>query len=140
MVRKGKNIMKEYSFDELVKKEQRKISREIKKAKISEHKMKVIEPVVVNSAFMKVKLDEAREQMKHGTITVDYDNGGGQKGVRENPVFKAYEALWKSYMLGMDKILGIIPEEQQEELAAKTEELKPQTVLDLVREKKKNPA
>ena len=136
VVRKGKDSMKEYSFDELVRKEQRKISREIKKAKISEHKMKVIEPVVINSAFMKVKLDEAREQIKQESITVKYDNGGGQKGIRENPVFKAYEALWKSYMLGMDKILGIIPEEQQAELTAQAEQIKPQTVLDMVREKK----
>lgn len=128
--------MKEYTFDELVKKEQRRISREIKKANISEHKMKVLEPVVINSAFMKVKLDEARDQIKHETITVDYDNGGGQKGVRENPVFKAYEALWKSYMLGIDKILGVIPEEQQQELVDQTEQMKPQTVLDMVREKK----
>ena len=132
--------MKEYSFDDLVKKEQRKISREIKKAQISEHKMKVIEPVVMNSAFMKVKLDEAREQIKGETITVEYDNGGGQKGIRENPVFKAYEALWKSYMVGMDKILSIIPEEQQQELAAQTEQIKPQTVLDFVRDKKKDSA
>ncbi len=128
--------MKEYTFDELVRKELRKISREIKKAKISEHKMKVIEPVVLNSAFMKVKLDEARELIKHETITVEYDNGGGQKGIRENPVFKAYEALWKSYMLGMDKILSIIPEEQKQELADQAEQIKPQTVLDMVREKK----
>ena len=132
--------MKEYSFDELVRKEQRKISREIKKAQISEHKMKVIEPVVLNAAFMKVKLDEAREQIKHETITVEYDNGGGQKGIRENPVFKAYEALWKSYMLGMDKILGIIPEEQRQELEEQAEQVKPQTVLDFVRDKKKDSA
>ena len=132
--------MKEYGFDELVRKEQRKISREIKKAQISEHKMKVIEPVVLNAAFMKVKLDEARELIKHETITVEYDNGGGQKGVRENPVFKAYEALWKSYMLGMDKILGIIPEEQRQELVEETEQVKPQTVLDFVRDKKKDSA
>lgn len=140
VVREENNSMKEYTFDELVKKEQRKISREIKKAKISEHKMKVIEPVVANVAFMKVKLDEAREQVKEETITVEYDNGGGQKGIRENPVFKAYEALWKSYMLGMDKILSIIPEQLQQELSSEAEQVKPQTVLDMVREKNKNSA
>lgn len=136
VVRKEKCSMKEYSFEELIRKEQRKVLREIKKAKISEHKMKVIEPVIVNTAFMKVKLDEAREQLKDATITVEYDNGGGQKGVRENPVFKAYEALWKSYMLGMDKILSVIPEQLQQELVDQTEQIKPQTVLDFVRDKK----
>ena len=136
VVKMRKSRMKEYTFDELVKKEQRKISREIKKANISEHKMKVIDPVITNVAFMKVKLDEVRDQVKHETITVEYDNGGGQKGIRENPIFKAYEALWKSYMLGMDKILSVIPEEQKRELAEEAEQIKPQTVLDIVREKK----
>lgn len=128
--------MKEYTFSELVKKEQRKILREIKKTNISEHKMKVIEPVVINSAFMKVKLDEARNQIEDEPITVEYDNGGGQKGVRENPVFKAYEALWKAYMIGIDKILNVIPEEQQTALIAEADTIKPQTVLEMVREKK----
>ena len=132
--------MKEYTFDELVKQEQRTISREIQKANISEHKMKVIEPVVINSSFMKVKLDEARDQIKEETITVEYDNGGGQKGVRENPVFKAYEALWKSYMLGIDKILSVIPEESRADFVEETEQIKPQTVLDMVRDKKKDSA
>lgn len=132
--------MKEISFDEAVKKEQRKITRELKKAKISSYKMKVIEPVVVNVSFMKVKLDEAREQMKDSTITVDYDNGGGQKGVRENPIFKAYEALWKSYSLGMDRIFSVLPEEIQEEIKSEVEETRPQTVLDLVRNKQKETA
>ena len=132
--------MKELTFEELVKKEQRKISREIKKAKISAHKMKLLEPVVQNAAFMKVKLDEAREHMKEERITVAYDNGGGQKGIRENPVFKAYEALWKSYMLGMERILSMLPDEQKEEMAAMTEEVKPQTVLDLVKTKRRGSA
>lgn len=132
--------MKELTFEEAVKKEQRKINRELKKAKISSHKMKVIEPVVVNVAFMKVKLDEARDQMKDSTITVDYDNGGGQKGVRENPIFKAYEALWKSYSIGMDRIFSILPEEIQEEIKAEVEEAKPQSVLDIVRNRQRETA
>lgn len=140
MVRKEDKTVKEYSFDDLVLKEFRKMKREIKKAKISEHKMKVIEPVVMNAAFMKVKLEEAREQVKNETITVAYDNGGGQKGVRENPIFKAYEALWKSYMLGMDKILSIIPEQLQQELSSEAEQIRPQTVLDIVRDKNRNSA
>ena len=130
--------MKEPTFDELVRKEQRRITRELKRANISEHKMKAIESVVINTSFMKVKLDQAREEIKEESITVEYDNGGGQKGIRENPVFKAYEALWKSYFLGMDRILSISPEEQKEDLELEAEQVKPQTVLDFVREKREN--
>ena len=132
--------MKEYTFDELVKKEQRKISREIKKANISEHKMKVIDPVITNVAFMKVKLDEARDQVKHETITVEYDNGGGQKGIRENPVFKRYEAFFKTYMLAMGRIIDALPDENKGAWSKQVEGAKPQTALEIVMKKQGNTA
>ena len=128
--------MSDTDFDKAVRKEKNKIKRELNAAKISPHKMKIIEPVIENAATMKVRLDDLREMIITEDFMVEYDNGGGQKGIRENPVFKAYEALWKSYMLGMDKILSVIPEEQKRELAEEAEQIKPQTVLDIVREKK----
>ena len=132
--------MKEYTQEELVKREQRKIIRELKRAKIPDYNLKILEPVILNSAWMRVRLDAARTQMENCQIVVEYDNGGGQKGVRENPIFKAYEALWKSFMLGMNRILDAIPPEKQEELAEKIEEVRPQTVLDMIREKKREGA
>ncbi len=66
--------------------------------------MKLLEPVIENTAWMRVKLDDARELVGEEGITVEYNNGGGQTGVRENPNMKAYEALWKSYVVGLQKI------------------------------------
>ena len=129
--------MKEYTSEELVRKEKRRITRELKKAKISDYKLKVLDPVIANCAWMKVRLDEARDQIRDCDIVVEYDNGGGQKGTRENPIFKAYEALWKSFMLGMNRILDAIPEEKQEELTTQIEEVRPETVLDMIRAKKR---
>ena len=130
--------MKEYSPEELVRREQRKIVRELKKSKIPDTQLKILEPVIMNTAWMRVRLDTARREMEEAKIVVEYDNGGGQKGLRENPIFKAYEALWKSFMLGMGRILDAIPEEKQEELAGKMEEVRPQTVLDRIREKRRD--
>lgn len=100
---------------------------------ISEKRMKLLEPVVINTAWMRAKLDDARDAIKNSQIVISYDNGGGQKGIRENPLFKGYESLWKSYMTGMSKILDCLPNE----VAATAEEYieKPKTVLDLVRSK-----
>ncbi len=39
---------------------------------------------------------------------MEYDNGGGQTGVRENPAFRAYEALWKTYLSGLDALLKLL--------------------------------
>jgi hypothetical protein len=30
-------------------------------------------------------------------LVIEYDNGGGQKGIRENPFYPAYEKLLSSY-------------------------------------------
>ena len=132
--------MREYTQEELVRREQRKITRELKRAKISDSNLKILEPVILNSAWMRVRLDAARAQMQDCPIVVEYDTGGGQKGVRENPIFKAYEALWKSFMLGMSRILDAIPDEKPAELTERIEEVRPQTVLDMIREKKREGA
>ena len=60
-----------------------------------------------------------------------YDNGGGQRGIRENPAFKGYESLWKAYMQGMNRILDTLPPEQIQNAA--DDGIKPQTVLDQIR-------
>lgn len=51
-----------------------------------------------NVLFMAYKLRETRETMGDQELVVAYNNGGGQSGVRENPVFKAYEALNRQYV------------------------------------------
>ena len=107
-------------------------------AGISERRIKLLNPVIVNTAWMKAKLDDSREAIKSSGVVIAYDNGGGQKGIRENPLFKGYEALWKSYMQGMTRILDCLPAEQIE--IAVPQEEKPATVLELVRKKHRSDA
>lgn len=104
-------------------------------AGISEKRMKMLKPVILNTAWMKVKLDDTRETIKNSQTVIPYDNGGGQKGIRENPLFKGYESLWKSYMNGMNRILDTLPKETIE-VETKVVE-KPKTMLELVRDRKK---
>lgn len=90
-------------------------------------------PIIENTAWMKAKLDETRETIKNTAVAIPYDNGGGQTGVRENPLYKGYEALWKSYMAGMNVIMAALPRVVVEQEAEKIET--PKTVLQLVRDK-----
>jgi hypothetical protein len=118
--------------------EQNRIINLLTDAGISDKRMKLLEPVIANTAWMKAKLNDAREAIKNSNIVISYDNGGGQKGIRENPLFKGYEALWKSYMIGMNKILDSLPPEAvQTEI---TEESKPQNVLSIIRAKHREEA
>lgn len=115
------------------KKEQKRIYNLLTEVGISEKRMNLMEPVIYNTSWMKAKLDDAMEAIKQSNVVISYDNGGGQKGIRENPLFKGYEALWKSYMLGMSKIMDCMP---QEVVKQEMEDLeKPKTMLELVRSK-----
>lgn len=105
----------------------------LKEAGISERRMQMLGPVIENVSWMKAKLDDSRALIKNSNIVVPYDNGGGQKGIRENPAFRGYEALWKSYMQGMNRILDTLPEEEAKTLDY--EDMKPQSVLSLVRDR-----
>ena len=117
-------------------KEEAEVEREriielLKGAEVKDAKIKLLMPVIINTAWMKAKLDDARRQIKGSSIVIPYDNGGGQKGLRENPLFKGYEALWKSYMAGMAKIIDLLPAEAVEIKEVEIE--RPKTMLEIVR-------
>lgn len=125
--------MEELTIAQRAKKEQTKLKSVLNSYKVNKQKMKVMMPIIENVAWMKVKLEDARELIRDADIVVEYDNGGGQRGIRENPLFKGYESLWKSYISGMNQIMDVLPEEKAKE----AEEIldRPKSVLEMVREK-----
>lgn len=125
--------MADVSLKKRANKENNRIKKLLKNAGVTDKRIKILEPVVQNTAWMKAKLDDAREEIQDSQVVISYDNGGGQKGTHENPLFKGYENLWRSYMQGMSKILEALPEEVAEAEAQEAE--KPKTVLELIRSK-----
>lgn len=98
----------------------------------------ILETTIENTAYMKIKLDETRAAIKSSKVCIPYDNGGGQTGLRENPLFKGYESLFKSYMSGLRQILDVLPKGAQN---VKNQELEtPKTMLELVRSKHRKEA
>lgn len=85
-------------------------------------------------AFVKVKLDEGKEECAEEKLTAIYDNGGGQIGTRENPALKAYTNLLKTYISGMKELISAVPEESV------SEDSQEQTVLELIRNKHREQA
>lgn len=132
--------MNEADFDKAVRSERNKLRKLFRDSKIPAHKMKVFEPIIENVALMKVKLDELRDEIAHEDFMVEYDNGGGQKGIRENPKFKRYESFFKTFMIGMSRIIDELPDEISGSEANKIEGFTPKTVLDQVREKSRGTA
>lgn len=120
------------STERIANDEKQRLTALLFSCNVRAEKIAALESVIENVAWMKARLDEARNAITGTTVAIPYDNGGGQKGIRENPAFKGYEALFKSYMGGMDRILACLPEEAAQEAVDVD---KPKTVLQLVRDK-----
>ncbi len=116
------------------KKEQRRLTKLLRDTGTPPERIKLLEEIIQNVSFMHAKLEETREAIVGEKITVTYDNGGGQTGIRENPAFKAYEALWKTYMTGMTRIIEEMPKKEADAAVYKKGE--PMTVLDMIKAKK----
>lgn len=118
-------------MENLIQEEKQRLTALLFSCNVKEKRIEAMGPLIENVAFMKVKLDAAREAIKNSNVAIPYDNGGGQTGIRENPLFKGYESLWKAYMSGMDRILACLPAEAAKDAVA--EEDQPKTVLELIR-------
>ena len=115
-----------------VSKEKKRLIALLDRAEVPTQQRDVLAPVIDNISWQRVKLDEAREEMQDASIVCHYNNGGGQAGERENPIFKAYINLFRAYMVGLEKFTSYLPKDLQEEAAG--EQL---DILAQVREMKK---
>lgn len=115
-----------------VTKERKRLEELLDRAEVPQQQRDLLTPVVDNMAWQRVKLDEARKEMQDASIVCEYDNGGGQTGTRENPIFKAYINLWRAYMVGLEKFSSYLPKELQAEIVGESV-----SVLDQVRQMRK---
>lgn len=99
-----------------VEKEKKRLEALLECAGLTAKQQSVVAPVIDNIAWQRLKLDEAREQMQDMPIVCKYDHGGGQSGIHENPIFKAYINLFRAYMTGLEKYTSYLPKEMQEEV------------------------
>lgn len=101
-----------------VKTEYKRLVDLLKRAGVPQQQILVLDPVIDNISWQRVKLDEARAEMQNASIVCEYDNGGGQTGTRENPIFKAYINLWRAYMVGLEKYTSYLPKKLQDEVVS----------------------
>ena len=124
--------------DQRVEEEKQRLTALLFDCGISDRRMKAMLSVVENIAWMRIKLDDTRDMIKDSTVAIPYDNGGGQTGIRENPLFKGYQSLFASYLKGMAMVMDCLPAEAEN--ADQNGPEKPKTVLELVRNKHRKEA
>lgn len=98
-----------------VKAEYKRLLDLLDRANVPQQKRDALAPIIDNIAWQRIKLDEARIEMKDAGLVCEYKNGESQWGTRENPLFKAYINLWRAYMAGLEKFAECLPKELQEE-------------------------
>lgn len=63
-----------------------------------------------NVLFMEGKLLETRRGLANQQVVIAYDNGGGQKGIRKNPIFEGYNQLMANYRKTLEQLMAILRE------------------------------
>ena len=112
--------------------ERKRLESILDKADIPTQQRNALSPVLDNMAWQRVKLDETRELMKNAQVVCEYNNGGGQSGIRQNPIFKGYLELWRGYMLGLEKLTSYLSNDLQDEITGDSA-----SILEQVRNMKK---
>lgn len=76
--------------------------------------------------LMAARLEEESAKISEEALIIEYDNGGGQSGTRENPFYPAYERLLKSYTSTLEaaKRLGELDEAEVKSLSDMREKLR----------------
>lgn len=98
---------------------EKKIKQEINRIKklykdLSRDKVKVVEGLINEAAFMKLTLEELREDLFRNGFTELYENGT-QVINRERPEAKIYSTMIQRYSNVMKQLIDYMPLEEKEE-------------------------
>lgn len=94
---------------DLVKKEYEKLFDLYKE--LPGNKLKLLEPLLQNAAFMKVTLEELQTIINDEGTTDEYMNGANQNGRKISANIQAYNSLVKNYNNVIDKLEKLLPAE-----------------------------
>ncbi|WP_302739087.1 hypothetical protein [uncultured Clostridium sp.] len=98
---------------------EKKIKQEINRIKklykdLEKDKVKVVEGLITEASFMKLTLQELREDLFKNGMTELYENGP-QVVNRERPETKIYSTMIQRYSNVMKQLIDYMPEEEQKE-------------------------
>lgn len=73
-----------------------------------------------NVVFQCKKLAETRKSMQksNSQLVVAYNNGGGQSGIRKNPIYEAYNQLMANYRKSLAQLTELLQEYGMEDVQA----------------------
>lgn len=98
---------------------EKKIKQEVNRLKkiykeIEKDKVKTFDGLINNAAFLKVTLDELKENLNRHGLTEIFEQGE-QCFLRERPEVKIYTTMIQRYSNVMKQLIDIMPEDEKQE-------------------------
>lgn len=94
-----------------IKKELKRISKFFKD--IPPGQKEIVAPLLQNSAFMKVTMEDMQEIINTEGVEDRYRNGNAQYGTKPSAIVQAYNSMLKNYTTVTAKLLALIPKEEE---------------------------
>lgn len=99
--------MSELTKEDRIKEEFERISKWF--TDMDENERAVIDPIMQNSAFMKVTLDDLQEIINAEGVVDHYQNGANQHGLKQSATLQGYNALVKNYAAVNKTLFSLLP-------------------------------
>lgn len=90
-----------------IKKELKRISEFFKD--IPDNQREIVAPLLQNSAFMKVTMEDMQQIINTEGVEDKYRNGNAQYGTKPSAIVQAYNSMLKNYTTVTTKLLSLIP-------------------------------
>lgn len=94
-----------------IQKEKTKIKKLL--ADVEKEKVKAVESVIDNAAFMAVTLRELMITLEEKGLIEEYQNGANQKGIKKSCEVEIYNTMIKNYISAMKQLLDLSPTGQK---------------------------
>lgn len=99
--------MSELTKEDRIKEEFERISKWF--IDMNENERAVIDPIMQNSAFMKITLDDLQEVINAEGVVDHYQNGANQFGMKQSATLQSYNALVKNYAAVNKTLFSCLP-------------------------------
>ena len=72
---------------------------------------KSIQAVIENAAFMAITLSELQDYLNENGLTVEYQNGENQFGIKKSPEIEIYNTMIKNFVSTMKSLTDLLPKQ-----------------------------
>ena len=109
---KNEQLFQKLDKEKMIKQEINRVKKLYKD--FPKDKVKALDGLIQEAAFMKISLEEMREDLLVNGLTEIFEQGS-QKFDRERPQFKIYTTFMQRYSGVMKQLIDLLPEEKKKE-------------------------